>query len=672
MSEQPPSFLSGDVYRTADGSLTNIYMAAKASGILDLDTAAQLLAEEYRYHFNFNGRSIYKDVDYYPRVYTSSALPAFGQGVSKAAKWAGLAWLSPYGQPADRMDTVHTEVAKIILNTIDPDLHAANVIQGMDFQPLFEYVYENAASFGLDKAQKSALNDMLGSAASYQLARAKENIYNTVVGEFGGVPQYAFQRYPVEILESTAYRMVTEHYNEVGNVMYPRHTIFSQLKIGGNDPDYPGFLDLEAEARGFNVEDNGFDYMDPENISKMPEPLAQYVSGQVAEMTAPAEQQPQRQVGYTPPAPDRFRVSDPATYMNPTTVRPDDDPDEVYVSIAGDRQTQMPNIAPAGRSRGFRPQQQNSVPPSTTIGPTQSQTQVGNPNQQNQQQQNQQQQNNQPVVFTYDELVGLFRIYPDTDNVLARLDSLRPDPNLYPDRAQAFDDFINNEFQISIDDTSWVQDLGLSPNKQYSILDLAQLPYSMNPGGLRVMHNMLALSGYYGQQIPNSLTNPGDPTLLNAWGMFVSDAIRQQTPETGFDNFLNNAISNNVSRIRNDWTNQTQMNARSYANMFSQQLLGRDLNDDEYNLVQSALQNVGQEQFAAQMLGDVDVAPFISTIQETVEGIGPEQQEAYQNTIRANNIWARLTGQDIEQIEYVQQYSADEVAQALGSGAVNG
>ena len=91
MSEQPPSFLSGDKYQTADGSITNIYMAAKDSGILDLDTAAQLLAEEYRYHYNFNGRSIYKDVDFYPRVYTSSALPAFGQGVSKAAKWAGLA-----------------------------------------------------------------------------------------------------------------------------------------------------------------------------------------------------------------------------------------------------------------------------------------------------------------------------------------------------------------------------------------------------------------------------------------------------------------------------------------------------------------------------------------------------------------------------------------------------
>jgi hypothetical protein len=605
----------------------------------------------------FNGGDIYADVDYYPRVYTSGGLAPLGQGVSKAAKWAGLAWLSPYGQPADRMETVHTEVAKIILNTIDPDLHAANVIQGMDFQPLFEYVYDNAASFGLDKAQKSALNDMLGSAASYQLAMAKKNIYQMPVGDLGGVPQYAFQLYPVEILESTAYRMVTEHYNEVGNVMYPRHTIFFKDKIGGGT-NPPGYLNMEAEARGFNVEDNGFDYMDPDNISKMPEPLAQYVSGQVADMTAPAQQQPQRQVGYTPPAPDRFRVSDPSTYMNPTTVRPNGTPDEVYVSIAGDRPTQMPDIAPAGRSRGLSPQQDDQS--------------VGNPNQQNNQTPKTQPQNNQPDVFTYDQLVGLFRIYPDTDNVLAKLDSLRPDPNLYPDRAQAFDNFINNEFQISIDDTSWVQDLGLSPNKQYSILDLAQLPYSMNPGGLRVMHNMLALSGYYGQQMPNTLTNPGDPTLLNAWGMFVSDAIRQQTPETGFDNFLNNAINNNVSRIRNDWTNQTQMNARSYANMFSQQLLGRDLNDGEYNLVQSALQNVGQEQFAAQMLGDVDVAPFISTIQETVEGIGPEQQEAYKNTIRANNIWARLTGQDIEQVEYVQQYSADEVAQALGSGAVNG
>ena len=651
MSDQPPYFIGGENYLNSAGQPVDAVSAAFESGLLSLDDAARLLANEYRTRYEFTG-------DY--RI-----TPV--QDMWAVESSGGMFNINPGGVSID--DKFAFEVSKIILRNVDERLHAANIIQGMDFLPLFEYVLDNSQSFGLNREQKRVLIEMLGAGASQQMAQTKANVYYSVVGGTPESPQYAFQKYPVEVLDRTAYRVITSHYASSENQMFPKTIVYDPARIHIND-EMPGLLDVEAQEYADNYDVQSFDYMSQDNLAKMPPPLRQFLTKPAQTETAATGSTAGRVLGYRDGSGENLGMR-----LNPTGVRPYEEVDDVFVSVATPpRNPDDPFPSPAGRSRGFNPArqiapQQQGTPPTTTtptsttigVNPAGAGTSGGAPTTPR-----------TPVAadtYSYNQVVNFFRIDPDNTDVYSQIMDW-VNGGQTPEEQEDRYKWVEQYMPIVVDDVSWVQDLGIAQDAEFNLFQLINLPYQLNPGGLRVLHNVLAIGGYYQGRVPDSLTNPGDATMLNAWNRYVSDAIRNATDPDDFDSFLNSRVQSNFALMQQDINEQEGLSGRYAANQFAQNLLGRDLSDAEYNTVRAALQNLGQEQFAAAQLGETQFAPFISTIQETVEGIAPGQQEAYADAVYSNNVLARLNGlTSSEDRRYVEQFESSDVAMGLTQGS---
>jgi len=269
------------------------------------------------------------------------------------------------------------------------------------------------------------------------------------------------------------------------------------------------------------------------------------------------------------------------------------------------------------------------------------------------------------VNFNYDDVQALARVNPDA--IWSDALTQAQNPNVESN-------WLNEQFMFD-PSPIWQSagpnynvlfgDKSRAPTQQRNLLGMVNLMYEMSPNEIMALHDNLMLAGYFTQvgSTPMSKGDPSDPTLKQAYQIFLSDVMAS---ERGVAGELQYRQKQNADLVRQSFNRQTRSTVENGANAFAQAVLGRDLQTEELDRVVRIMKSLDAEEY---IRAENPFAQQIGALRQAVESIDPTQAAAYADTsdvskfrerfgsgqyLSGEQVQPRLTAEDVEQ-SFIQQ-----------------